>query len=347
MGKSLPAKTPKALLVCVGVLAGFILLLLSAELTIRLCIHVLHGAPGKSYGINQPDPELGAVHRPNSYNTNSLINNWGFRNSEDIRQEKPAGSTRIYCSGGSTTFCYNLLTEEAWPSVLQAKLRKITGHERDEVLNAGEICFSVSQEFTLAKRFVPQLKPDVVILMTGINEWLSARTLEKENTDFDRLLREEKWGVFSRNLDQGRFLKRNSALVRFVEYRVLPFLQSRSQDAFRQQERPSWFHLHPWVVKNFDHTLRDYIAFLKANGCKVVVIRYGDNGDTGWYSKVLRFFRDQATDIGRDEGAVICDLASLAERHPNRKDLYVESGFHVTREGAQVVADEILRVLLN
>lgn len=77
-------------------------LLVLGEIAGRLVMWAKHGIPGKSYGIYQPDLELGATHRPNSYNSNSSINNWGLRNPDDTPEAKPLGSTRIYCSGGST-----------------------------------------------------------------------------------------------------------------------------------------------------------------------------------------------------------------------------------------------------
>jgi lysophospholipase L1-like esterase len=35
------------------------------------------------------------------------------------------------------------------------------------------------------------------------------------------------------------------------------------------------------------------------------------------------------------------------ERYPKRKDLYNESGFHVTKDGADLVASELAKAILN
>jgi hypothetical protein len=56
----------------------------AAELGGRVLFHFKYGKPGKTYGIYMADPDLGATHRPSSYNMNSVINNLGFRNVEDI-----------------------------------------------------------------------------------------------------------------------------------------------------------------------------------------------------------------------------------------------------------------------
>ena len=335
-----------------GIIIFPILFLVMAELIARLYIHFRYGVPGKSYGIYMADKELGAVHRPNSYNLTSVMNNWGFRNTEDISQQKPDGAMRIYCSGGSTTFCYNLSVEESWPSVLQQKLRGIPGHQHDEVLNAGEICFAISHEFSLAKRFIPLLKPDVVILYgPGTNEGSAADILKhKEGKDFNRLLAEKEWGVFPRNLDQARFIKRNSVLVKSWDYVIKKRFEARLTKWFRKKtvSDAHSYYPHQWVVENFDNTLRAYLAFLHNNGCKVVIVRHGDNGVDNWYlTNYIRMFRDRAVTIGREEGAIICDFATLVEQHPRRRHLYIGSGLHVTREGGQLSADALLVSLIE
>ncbi len=329
------------LLVALALLAGL-------ELAARLVIHLRHGVPGKSYGIYNADRELGAVHRPNSYNTNSVINNWGFRNPNDISAEKPAGALRVYCSGGSTTFCYNLRTEEAWPVLLQTKLRELSGHSRDEVLNAGEICFAVSQELVLARRFILKLKPDVVILYgTGVNEILSAGLLWQEGHDFDELLAKGRWGICPRNLDQARFLKRNSTLVRLYDYYFKKwFLQARARHIREQPQAPS--DPHPWVEENFRRILTEYIRFLRENGCQVIMVRFPDNGEDSWHMRYVRRLREEAVSIARDQGASVCDIAADFENFPaeRRRGLFIETGLHVTREGARIVA-EALRSFLQ
>src|SRR5205823_3734018 len=100
-----------------------VLLVGAAEGFGRLVLHYKYSVPGKTYGLWTYDPVLGAVHAANAYNSNSETNSLGFRNKEDVFEPKPPGSLRIIAYGGSTTFCYNLLTEEAWSLQLQDVLR--------------------------------------------------------------------------------------------------------------------------------------------------------------------------------------------------------------------------------
>jgi lysophospholipase L1-like esterase len=344
--RSLPLRK-KLLFALITVLVPLVLVIAVGEIGGRIYVHFKYGVPGKSYGIYMADEELGATHRPNSYNTNSVINNFGFRDSEDITEEKPPGVTRVYCSGGSTTFCYNLDTPDSWPSLLQEKLRQAKGHERDEVLNAGQITFAVSQEFVLAKRMIPRLRPDIVIIFTGINELLAANIISYEDgKDLDQLLAEQRFGVCPQHPDQARFLKRHSVLVRLIDYKVKKFFESHATAAYRNSEAPPIL-MHPWVNANYEHTLRDYLRFLREQGCKVIVLRYGDNGREDWYlQKCIHQLRDRAVDIGREEGAAICDLVPMVDSDPRRKSLFIQTGVHVTKEGAELYADHISKEVL-
>ncbi len=325
-----------------------VLLLVLGEVAGRLVMWAKHGVPGKSYGIYQPDPELGATHRPNSYNSNSSINNWGLRNPDDTAEAKPPGSTRIYCSGGSTTFCYNLTTAEAWPLVLQANLRRLPGRERDEVLNAGQICFSVADEFALARRLLPKLKPDVVVIYSGINEGMAATSMNlAEPGVLDRLLREQRWAVPTKNLAQTSFWMQNSVLRRFLEYRINRWLAQQFPARPRPAAKPRPTTVpatHPYVRENFSQTLRLYLAFIRAQGAIPVVVAHGDNGSRPRDNP--NDLRTLAVEIARAEGAVVCDFEPVFDRHPRWRECFIESGVHVTREGADVVAAELQRMIL-
>lgn len=323
------------------------------ELGLRIFVHFRYGKPGRSYGIYVGDKELGAVHRPNSYNSNSVMNNWGFRNTEDISEEKPKNATRIYCSGGSTTFCYNLYTEEAWPSVLQQNLRMVPGHERDEVLNAGEITFGIANEFALARRLIPRLKPDIVIFYgSGINEQECARTLTyKDKKDLDQLLLEKKWGVFTKKLDQARFLKRNSLIVKAFDYYILACFQHMISSRIKENEAATQQkgYPHPWTIENFRQTLSNYIDFLRSNGCKVIMVLYGDNGesDASLRDYILPF-REFALEVGEKKQVTIFDFASVIENLPIRqREALFYTAVHLNKEGAELLASALLPVVLR
>ncbi len=329
-----------------------VLLLVAGEVAGRIVMHKKHGVPGKSYGLYQADSELGATHAPHRYNSNTILNNWGFRNREDVAATKPAGAMRVYCSGGSTTFCYNLPTDESWPSVLQSKLRATPEHGHDEVLNAGQICWSLCHEYVLAKRLLPQLKPDFVILFTGVNEGMSAEQFaRKDPAVLDRMMAEQRWGEVAKDLDQARFLKRHSTLFRLWDYRIKSWFAPALTAEYREpevKERPvSHPAMHPYVMANLEHTLRAYLKLIREQGAIPVILRYGDNGTDAWYLRYgTRAWRERVVEIGRAEGVTICDAAAVFEQHPKRVECFIESGIHVTALGADVLAEELKKTLL-
>ena len=336
--------------VALGLILGLPLIL--GEVACRVVMWVKHGVPGHSYGIYMADDEIGAVHRPHSYNSNSVMNNFGLRNTEDIPEQKAAGATRVYCSGGSTTFCYNLNTDEAWPSLLQNKLRATPGHEKDEVLNAGEICFSLGHEFALARRLLPKLKPDVVILFTGVNEGMMGNQFAAQSpTKLDELLASKTWGVPPKNLDQARFWKRNSALTRLWDYYLKRHFEKQATAEFRNQDeiapRPNDPSMHPYVMANLDQTFPAYIDFIKSQGAVPVVLRFGDNGSVNWYMRDgVRKWRERVVELAIARGVTVCDATSVFERRPDRVECFISSGVHVTALGADITAEELKKTLL-
>lgn len=103
----------------ISLVVSTIILILAAKSVGRFIVYMKYGVSGKSYGLWQYDAELGAIHASNAYNSNSETNNLGFRNREDVFRPKPRGALRIIAYGGSTTFCFNLYTDQAWPIRLQ------------------------------------------------------------------------------------------------------------------------------------------------------------------------------------------------------------------------------------
>jgi lysophospholipase L1-like esterase len=275
------------------------------------------------------------------------MNNWGFRNLGDVPEEKPQGATRIYCSGGSTTFCYNLPTAQAWPTLLQNDLRAMPGHERDEVFNNGFISGGCSAEFILAKRVIPKLKPDIVIIHTGVNEALAGYALENQGTRLDNLLKDRKFGVAPKHLAAG-FLERNSVLYKAVMTKAQKWGEARATRQFRDAKAAVKSEIHPWVAANFDHVLREYIAYLRSHGCRVIMVRFPDSGaDYPYVKEILLPLREQAMAVARDENVEICDPTPVFEKAPNRLALFSESGVHVSEPGAQMLAEALKEQILN
>lgn len=96
-------------------------------------------------------------------------NSLGFRNDE-FAINRPAGVVRLMCFGDSTTFGLGSDLPHCWPSLLQARLRHLIGHESLEVINAGVPGYSSHQGLRAIQSELPRLKPDIVLATFGTND---------------------------------------------------------------------------------------------------------------------------------------------------------------------------------
>ena len=314
--------------------------LLMLEGAIRTYIWYRHGVPGKSYGLWCYDEEFGAVHCLNGYNTNAQTNDYGFRNTENVKKPKPTGALRIIAYGGSTTFCYNLLNGETWPDELENQLRK-NHNTQDQVLNAGAIMWSIGQSYARAKRDIPALNPDYVIIYDGINDSANAQLLKLEGKPMKALVEKGEYGLFSKNLDQSRWVKRNLALVRLMDYVVAPFLTRAKEEANDHVDIS--IEPDPYVLDNYLHTLANFIRLAKANRATPVFLvqAHGHNNKLNEY---LTSYSRSGIQTAAREGAVVLDAQVVVDCYRGRPmDLFHTSGVHFSRLGSQMLGEFLYR----
>ena len=99
------------------------------------------------------------------------VNSLGFRGPE-IQIPKPPGTFRIFALGESSTFGWKGVTshKQAWPAVLEAKLKAAHPGRNIEVVNAGVPGYtSIEQRINFTLR-VSRLEPDAVLIYHGNND---------------------------------------------------------------------------------------------------------------------------------------------------------------------------------
>ena len=331
-----------------------IILILGVEGVGRAIIHLKYGVAGKSYGLWQYDRELGAIHAANAYNHNSETNNFGFRNKENVVEPKPANALRIIAYGGSTTFCYNLSTDLAWPLRLQEILRA-QHNASDQVLNGGDVGWSIGHELARAKRDLPKLKPDFVIIYSGVNEEYNAALLRAEGVSFEQALKDGKTGLFSRNLDHARWLKRNSLIIKCRDIKCWDYVGDyvaarwwRSPNAggaeahmAPAQPQAGSGAIDPVVSGNFNATLRDFIALIRAYGAKPIYVIVGGLPEIGQNGRLLQYSR-QGAEVARQLGVIVLDSQEIIESYNGeRRALFADTGVHWSETGAALLASFI------
>lgn len=324
------------------------LILLSIEGAGRLYIHFKYGIPGKTYGLWIYDADLGATHRPNGYNTHTSLNNYGFRNHEDVFDSKPRNSIRIIAFGGSTTFGYNLGDDDIYTEQLQRRLRTIKGYDKTQVLNAGRICYSAGHNLILIKRLVPKLKPDYVIIYEGVNEAMNMCGLENDGVAVSKLT--EHYGMIAKSYDQNRWIKRNSVIARYFDYVVKQKIEeSRKRlaelnpDHVFEMPSAQQVSIHPWAIENYKYVLKEMLDFLRKENVSVIVVRYACVQND--YHKT---FSDISAQVAREKDVLVYDMEQRFDQFgEKKKDYFIYTGVHVTPDGAKILAGGLFDLIMQ
>ena len=91
-------------------------------------------------------------------------NLFGFRENLEVIKIEDAGSKKIYCFGGSTTFGHGVDNKDTWPSILKNN----TG---SNIVNCGIVKGDLKSSLhTLVALLRLGHKPDAIIFLDGINE---------------------------------------------------------------------------------------------------------------------------------------------------------------------------------
>jgi hypothetical protein len=113
------------------------------------------------------------VIRPNLRSRFFRTNALGFRGPETTVQ-KPDGRFRIVVLGGSSAWGFGCTADERTiPGHLEVLLRAKYPDCDIEVVNAGQIGFTSTQELIYYHRIIAPLKPDLVLLFDGYNDVLA------------------------------------------------------------------------------------------------------------------------------------------------------------------------------
>lgn len=98
-----------------------------------------------------------------------------FFGQQRFAATKPSGTFRAFCLGGSTILGHPYETETALPKWLELELAGTTSSQHYEVINCGGMSYA-------SYRLIPILEevlrhdPDLILVMTGHNEFLEDRT---------------------------------------------------------------------------------------------------------------------------------------------------------------------------
>jgi lysophospholipase L1-like esterase len=136
---------------------------------------------------HETDPELLWKLRAGFSSGGLRVNSLGCRGDE-IDRPKPGGRFRILVLGDSVTFGFNVDEHEAYVSVLEALLTDelaAGGRPRPsslDVVNGGVLAYTSWQSRLWAERLIPEVDPDLVVVMVGYNDHHSAQVTDRERS---------------------------------------------------------------------------------------------------------------------------------------------------------------------
>lgn len=131
-----------------------------------------------------PAPVLGFQLRQGRW-ANAAINAYGFRDTREAYTDKPAGTFRIFLTGGSVSFGSGAPSQEEtiaghMERLLNEEVAPRTGR-RYEVVNAGLPAGTSLHEQLLVQTRIARLQPDRVVMFSGHNDIYYARALVDPN----------------------------------------------------------------------------------------------------------------------------------------------------------------------
>lgn len=163
----------------------------------------------------------------------------------------------------------------------------------------------------------------------------------------EELVRNGKFGVAARNLDQARWEKRNLALVRLYDYLVQPQIQrlrnSLSPTKVQDISGPAVGQsasviLDPFVLKHFQVTLERFLEFLHSHNVRPIYVIMAHSRLSPSNDMLIGYSREGAK-IALAKGVPIIDAQALVDNYRGDvRELFIETGAHWTAKGADLLA---------
>jgi lysophospholipase L1-like esterase len=110
-----------------------------------------------------------------------VTNSYGFREDKEIPNYRLDDEYRILCVGDSSTFGLSVDQAQTYPAQLQSILNaRNSGGRKYQVINGGCAGFTSFQALRFMERWVPRLKPDLVVYSIGFNDSTLAYKTDKD-----------------------------------------------------------------------------------------------------------------------------------------------------------------------
>jgi len=248
-----------------------VFLFFSLELICRLIVSDKNLSQLESIlGVIEEDETLFWRQRPNLnvefQGVEVITNSLGYRNKE-IDNPSSKDVFRIICLGASPTFGWGVEQNQAYPFVLEQKLKVIK--QPIEVINAGQIGYSTHQGLKLFKTELLNYSPDLITVSYVLN-------------DLDRYRFYRNEGLTDKELKTGKFpgwvigLKNMMAQSKLylVLKRGFSYLAARNDQQACIAAKKQFHQARIRVpVNDYKANLEKFISICKKNSIKLVFIK--------------------------------------------------------------------------
>lgn len=323
---------------------------------------------GKTYGIMRLDNELGFTHTANGYNMSRTTNNLGFLNINDVvlPEERNAEDVVFIAYGGSTTFCYNLHQNQAWPYLFQEEMcgtkKNSNKNCKFSVFNGGHVMYSIGHAYKRAERDLPIVKPNYLIIYSGINEYANYSFLKNnKDIDIDKLIENEEYGLITKY--NYWYLKHNLVLKKLIHFKLLTPLKKKTlfrkstdtdskntynktdnnDNLIKQSDNLDDSFL--FVYDNYIGVLKKFVNLAKKYDAKIIFLVQSQATDTRnniLFTSISQKAKKKASELG----AIVIDTREIIKKYKgDKKDLFHDTGVHYTAKGSNLVAKLLLEKL--
>ena len=145
----------------------------------------------------------------------TATNKLAYFNSQSFSETKAAGTRRVFCLGGSTTYGRPYNDTTSFAGWLRELLPLADPAHRWEVINAGGISYASYRVAAVTEQLL-EMDPDLLIIYTGHNEFL-------EDVTFPN------WKDRSRLLEQATLLAAHSRIFTLLSQRLQPPAETNRQ----------------------------------------------------------------------------------------------------------------------
>jgi lysophospholipase L1-like esterase len=307
----------------------------------RVWIWWKHGVPGHSYGIYEAHPVLGGVLARSGYNNGGKVTNGqAFQRRTETPAAPPADRPRVIAYGGSTTFCYNLPTDLDWPQLMERRAE--ARGARLEVLNAGDINWTVHHALARSKYDIPAFRPDIIVIYEGINEESNFAYLKAAGVDVVAQMNRGDYRAFAPNVPQADWFYRNSLVVKFFGQVLGPAVDNFLMIGAAKVEQETHIEMIPEVARFYRGIVATAIDEWRAAGIRVVYVvqAHGENAPRSF--RLTAYSRD-AAETARQHGALVVDSQAVVGAYKAQggkpMDLFITSGVHWSEKGSRLLAE--------